>query len=134
MSTPGTPSGELTPVIGLHPDFAGDPAARIAASIVESTRQTALAHESYLQLMNETRQRMESLLSGALGNTGALTSAAAPVELHTAVTTPWKKLDPTHPNPLMRGERPRDAQADKRPRSSVYRSAKPSRRIPQSSA
>ena len=111
MSTPGTPSGELTPVIGLHPDFAGDPAARIAASIVESTRQTALAHESYLQLMNETRQRMESLLSGALGNTGALTSAAAPVELHTAVTTPWKKLDPTHPNPLMRGERPRDAQA-----------------------
>lgn len=112
MSIPTTPSGELTPVIGLHPDFAGDPAARVAASIVESTRQTALAHESYLRLMEETRQKMESLLSGVVANPGGFASTAVPVRLQTTVSaSPWKKLDPAHSNPLMRGERPRDAEA-----------------------
>lgn len=114
MSTPISPSPELAPVIGLHPDFAGDPTARIAASIVESTRQTALAHEAYLQLMEETRQKMESILAGAMPVPSSPLggSAGAPVEgPAAALASPWKKLDPNHPHPLMRGERSRDAQA-----------------------
>jgi acyl transferase domain-containing protein/3-hydroxymyristoyl/3-hydroxydecanoyl-(acyl carrier protein) dehydratase len=107
MISPTPASGELTPVIGLHPDYSGDPSARLAASIVESTRQTAMAHESYLALMESTRLRMEALLSGVPASLAPPQRSAPPQQ----VDSPWAKLDPTHPNPLMRGERPRDAEA-----------------------
>lgn len=108
--TPPTPT-ELAPVIGLHPDYAGDPGARLAASIVESTRQTALAHESYLELMEKTRLQMEALLGGAMGQTPMTTSTLVPKPGPQSGSHPWAKRDPGHPNPVMRGERPRDAQA-----------------------
>jgi 3-hydroxymyristoyl/3-hydroxydecanoyl-(acyl carrier protein) dehydratase len=116
MPTPATPQGELTPVIGLHPDYAGDPAARLAAAIVESTRQTALAHESYLDLMEQTRQKMEALLGGlqpamGLPRSAHPTSSTASQNSEPTASSPWARLDPHHPNPLMRGERPRDAMA-----------------------
>jgi acyl transferase domain-containing protein/3-hydroxymyristoyl/3-hydroxydecanoyl-(acyl carrier protein) dehydratase len=104
-----TPSQDLTPVIGLHPDYHGDPGARLAASIVESTRQTAMAHESYLELMEKTRLQMESLLSGVM--TSPVLASQAPVHVQSVDRDPWAKLDPASNNPLMRGERPRDAQA-----------------------
>ena len=106
--TPQQP-GELQPVIGLHPSFQGDPSAQVAASIVESTRQTALAHESYLRLMEETRQKMENLLSGVLQVEahqvvpGTKTAPAAPLADE---QNPWTPIDPSSPNPVMRGERP----------------------------
>lgn len=106
---------ELTPVIGLHPDYAGDPGARLAAAIVESTRQTALAHESYLELMEKTRLQMEALLGGALGQSSPTRptseSLVPPVPLRHQDNHPWTKLDPSHRNPVMRGERARDSQA-----------------------
>lgn len=114
MTPPTSSSQELTPVIGLHPDYAGDPSAHLAASIVESTRQTALAHESYLELMEKTRQQMESLLTGAVSPSANYASALPQTLSATAVaqeTSPWTKLDPTSSNPLMRGERHRDSLA-----------------------
>ncbi len=116
MTPPTTPGHELSPVIGLHPDYAGDPAARLAASIVESTRQTSLAHEAYLELMEQTRQRIESLLGGALpgGDSAAQATVLplAPVHLRQVEEeSPWAKIDPNSPNPIMRGERHRDGQA-----------------------
>ena len=115
-------SQELQPVIGLHPDYAGDPSAHVAASIVESTRQTAQAHQAYLNLMAETQAKMEALLKGVVGVAGsdaALNySVSATAEEHFASTGtaptgtsshqagPWTPLDPTSANPVMRGERP----------------------------
>lgn len=101
------PSQELQPVIGLHPDYAGDPFAQVAASIVESTRQTALAHESYLNLMAGTQSKMEELLRQAMGAplSYSVTATVAPSAVPIA-ESPWAKLDPCSPNPVMRGERP----------------------------
>lgn len=103
-------SQELQPVIGLHPDYAGDPLAQVAASIVESTRQTALAHESYLQLMNDTQSKMEELLKQAMGAPISYTvgheMAPATDAPPATFESPWVKLDPTSDNPVMRGERP----------------------------
>lgn len=106
MTGSPTPSSSLEPVIGLHPDYSGDARARLAAAIVESTRQTALAHESYLQVMEKTRLQMEALLSG-VGPTvqGETAEESARAE---QPATPWTRLDPRSPNPLLRGERPRD--------------------------
>ncbi len=87
---------ELTPVIGLHPDYQGDPSAHLAASIVESSRQTAQAHEAYLALMESTRLQMERLLQFGVGDES----------LPLAEPWPWARIDPTSANPLMRGERP----------------------------
>jgi len=100
-------SSELQPVIGLHPQFAGDPSAQIAASIVESSRQTTLAHESYLQLMEQTRAQMENLLSGVINVRAEQVVGESP-EPRPVVTSshPWTKIDPNSPNPVMRGERP----------------------------
>lgn len=98
-------SQELQPVIGLHPDFAGDPSAQVAVSIVESTRQTALAHESYLSLMAQTQRKMEELLRQASGGPLAYT-VSAPAPAPAQHDTPWVKLDPQSSNPVMRGERP----------------------------
>jgi acyl transferase domain-containing protein/3-hydroxymyristoyl/3-hydroxydecanoyl-(acyl carrier protein) dehydratase len=92
---------DLQPVIGLHPHFEGDPSARIAASIVEGSRQTALAHESYLALMEQTRQKMEELIRHGLpGGVGSV-PVAAPRQAGA-----FTQLDPSSPNPVMRGERP----------------------------
>ncbi len=105
IMTPQPGNGQaLEPVIGLHPDYAGDPGAALAASIVESTRQTALAHESYLALMEQTRLKMESLLGGAV--TGGVPAVAPRPPATPAAESPWTRLDPTSSNPVMRGERP----------------------------
>lgn len=100
------PNHDLEPVIGLHPQFEGDPAARIAASIVESTRQTSLAHQAYLELMEETRAKMESLLSGAFDYPSTPTLAYSTESVVSPDESPWTRLDPTSSNPVMRGERP----------------------------
>jgi acyl transferase domain-containing protein/3-hydroxymyristoyl/3-hydroxydecanoyl-(acyl carrier protein) dehydratase len=94
---------DLQPVIGLHPHFEGDPSAQIAASIVEGSRQTALAHESYLALMDQTRQKMEELIRQAGGQvaTAPAATVAAPAQ-----TDAFTKIDPSSSNPVMRGERP----------------------------
>lgn len=103
---------ELQPVIGLHPAYAGDPSAQVAASIVESTRQTALAHESYLNLMAQTQAQMENLLKGALGQggidlpTAEVPGLSNPRSQPTESCWPKVKLDPSSANPVMRGERP----------------------------
>jgi len=110
---------DLQPVIGLHPQFEGDPSAQIAASIVESSRQTALAHESYLALMEQTRTQMEHLLryglpSGYGSELPTVVSHASAVEQPVVeqpkVAAPgpgsFTRLDPNSPNPVMRGERP----------------------------
>lgn len=104
-------STELSPVIGLHPDYAGDPRARVAASIVESTRQTALAHEAYLALMERHRLQMEGLLGIALGE-GQVLAVPVPVAgVPDAPASCWTRLNPHDSNPVMRGEHPRDGQA-----------------------
>lgn len=92
---------DLQPVIGLHPHYEGDASARVAASIVESTRQTALAHESYLALMEQTRQKMEELIRGGMSGSAAVPPASPP-----PTTDTFAKIDPTSSNPVMRGERP----------------------------
>jgi acyl transferase domain-containing protein/3-hydroxymyristoyl/3-hydroxydecanoyl-(acyl carrier protein) dehydratase len=101
-------SSDLQPVIGLHPQFAGDPSAQVAASIVESARQTAVAHESYLQLMERTRVQMENLLSGVMNleahQVVGTESHSTPQDVSQGGT--WMKIDPTSSNPVMRGERP----------------------------
>ena len=99
---------DLQPVIGLHPHFEGDPSARIAASIVEGSRQTALAHESYLALMEQTRARMESLIRHGLpgGNESVVDPPAPQTPVSQAPAGSFIRLDPNSPNPVMRGERP----------------------------
>ena len=105
MSTPQS-FNDLQPVIGLHPDFEGEPGAVLAASIVESTRQTAQAHESYLALMEQTRKQMESLLSKVTSG-GVRVSSPQPTQATLeSQHSPWAKLDPQSANPVMRGERP----------------------------
>ena len=98
----GTAGEVLTPVIGVHPDYDGDAGARLAASIVESTRQTALVHEAYLDMMESTRRQMEGLLQGLPWGLQSSSEEYAPSpEEH-----PWARLDRHSPNPVMRGERP----------------------------
>lgn len=100
-------SEELKPVIGLHPDYQGDAAAHVAASIVESTRQTAVAHESYLALMEQTQKQMENMLRGVVSIEALQTVPSAPIQADQESSVgPWSKLDPASPNPVMRGERP----------------------------
>lgn len=104
MSYQSEPS-QLQAVIGLHPEYEGDPAARVAASIVESTRQTTLAHEAYLTLMEQTRLKMEALL-GAVHSVAASPSSENSVQADPGSSSPWTKIDLNSPNPVMRGERP----------------------------
>ncbi len=97
------PAGDmLTPVIGVHPDYDGDAGARLAASIVESTRQTALVHEAYLEMMESTRRQMEGLLQGFPVGAEATSGHHDPSNAE----HPWARLDPHSPNSVMRGERP----------------------------